>query len=88
MRNAVRQRTNDNVRRENAAIEHGLLAYRQPNIGQIAYRNGLSKEEQDTLRRMVFTTVGAKNTAAMDRLFESWMAFGYPQAGESVFTIQ
>jgi len=83
MRKAVSKRINENARRENSAIELGLLAYRHRNVGQDAYGNGLSKKEQDKLRGMVFTTTGSKNTAAMDRLLESWMALGYPQAGKS-----
>lgn len=83
MKEAVRRRTYEDARRENAAIEHGLLLYRQPHIGQNAYTTGLSQTEKDRLGGMVFTTPGAKNTPAMDRLFESWMALGYPQSGKS-----
>lgn len=87
MKKAVRRRAYEDARRENAAIERGLLLYRQPHIGQFAYTTGLSQIEKDRLEGMVFTTNGAKNTAAMDRLFESWLALGYPQSGKSFLVL-
>lgn len=85
MRNAVRNRANADARRDNAALERGLLLYRHPHIGQHAYANGLSEGEKERLRGMVFTSVGARNSEAMDRLFESWMAMGYPQFGKLLY---
>lgn len=49
-----------------------------------AYENGLSNAEKEKLRRMMFgPDGGGQPTERMERLFESTVNLGFPQAGES-----
>ena len=48
------------------------------------YVNGLSTEEVEYLRRMLFGPYrGPEDCERMDRLFKSTLALGFPQPGES-----
>ena len=53
---------------------------------QKTYRNGLSKTEEQLLRRNLFgPTRGAVDSPGMTRLFNSTLELAYPQPGKPLF---